>query len=191
MRQNFKQKIGGFTLIEALVAVSIFSMSILGLLSILSHGIADTSYAKKRILAEYLTQEGVEYMRNMRDAFVLFDAGGHQAGWDAFKAYLTSSSAHCDLSTGCYFNDQDLDYTDPTQPMTTIGVIACGSSCPPLLYNSGKYSMTGGTDSGFIRQIKISQVSTDEIKVSATVSWTQASGTHTTTFSENLYNWLP
>lgn len=79
-----KQK--GFTLVETLVAVSIFSISILGLLVVLTQGIADTGYAKKKMMAGYLAQEGIEYVRNMRDTSVLYNATSPQAGWDAFKA---------------------------------------------------------------------------------------------------------
>jgi Tfp pilus assembly protein PilV len=81
-----KHKNKGFTLVETLVAVSIFSMSILGLLSILASGISNTNYAKKKIMAGYLAQEGIEYVRNMRDTSVLYNVSGSQAGWDAFKA---------------------------------------------------------------------------------------------------------
>jgi prepilin-type N-terminal cleavage/methylation domain-containing protein len=79
-----KQK--GFTLVETLVAVSIFSISILGLLAVLTQGISDTGYAKKKMMAGYLAQEGIEYVRNMRDTSVLYNATSPQAGWDAFKA---------------------------------------------------------------------------------------------------------
>jgi Tfp pilus assembly protein PilV len=59
-------------LIETLVAVSIFSLSILSLMAVLAQGISDTNYAKQRIIAAYLAQEGIEYVRNMRDTYVLF-----------------------------------------------------------------------------------------------------------------------
>ncbi|MCX5711452.1 MAG: prepilin-type N-terminal cleavage/methylation domain-containing protein, partial [Candidatus Omnitrophica bacterium] len=77
-----------FTLVETLVAISIFSASILGLLAILSQGISDTGYAKKKMTADYLAQEGIEYLRNMRDTFVLYNATDSQHGWDAFKTKM-------------------------------------------------------------------------------------------------------
>lgn len=63
---------GGFTLIETLVALSIFTMSILGLMSVLSSGISDTNYVKQKMAAGYIAQEGIECMRNVRDSYTLY-----------------------------------------------------------------------------------------------------------------------
>lgn len=95
--QNFLKKIsGGFTLVETLVAISIFTMSILGLLIVLTNGISDTGYAKKKLAASYLAQEGIEYVRNQRDNAVLYDAISPSNGWDNFTnaslASITPSS---------------------------------------------------------------------------------------------------
>lgn len=76
---------GGFTLVETLIALSIFTVSILGLMSILATGISNTGYAKRKVAAEYLAQEGIEYVRNLRDTTVLYDATSSQHGWDNFK----------------------------------------------------------------------------------------------------------
>ena len=84
--QKIRLKINkGFTLIETLVALSIFSVSIILFMSVLGSGITDTNYAKQKIVAGYLAQEGIEYMRNMRDNAVLYDSMGPQHGWDTFK----------------------------------------------------------------------------------------------------------
>src|SRR3989344_755955 len=64
----------GFTLVETLIAVSIFSFSILALMAVLFQGISDTGYAKKKMIAGYLAQEGIEYIRNKRDYYVLYPA---------------------------------------------------------------------------------------------------------------------
>jgi len=190
MSKFFKQKNRAFTLVETLVAISIFTMSILGLLSILSQGITDTTYAKKKIIAAYLAQEGIEYIRNMRDTFVLYDPTDSQTGWNSFKSKLINSA--CQAGTGCYFDDRNLNYANPSQPMAGITVAPCGSSCPNILYDNttGKYSYALGMDSGFARKIQISQISADEIKISSTVYWMQGSGSYNMTFSENLFNWI-
>jgi type II secretory pathway pseudopilin PulG len=190
MQIFFKKTKRAFTLVETLVAVSIFTMSILGLLSILSQGISDTGYAKKKMVAAYLAQEGIEYIRNMRDTFVLYDATDAPTGWASFKNKLLSSS--CQLSNGCYFNDGSLNYGNPSQPMAGITLTACGGSCSPLLYDgsTGKYGYVSGTNSGFIRKIQINPINTDEIRVFSTITWTQGSGSHDITFSEDLFNWV-
>src|SRR3989344_968315 len=155
MKKIFKQKNRGFTLIETLVAISIFTVSILALLSILTQGISDTNYAKNKIIASYLAQEGIEYIRNMRDTFMLYDPADTQTGWNSFSSKLVNAS--CEVSNGCYFDDQNLNYADPSQPMAEITVAACGSPCPPLLYDetTGKYGYAAGVDSGFTRKISI------------------------------------
>lgn len=76
----------GFTLVETLVAVSIFSMAVLALMSILGSGISNINYVKTKVAASYLAQEGIEYARNVRDNYVLYDPGGAQAGWNNFTA---------------------------------------------------------------------------------------------------------
>ena len=88
--RTLKPLVSGFTLVETLIAISIFSMTIVTMMSVLGSGISDTNYAKTKIEAEYLAQEGIEYVRNMRDNYVLYtDATG--LTWDSFvlanKAY--------------------------------------------------------------------------------------------------------
>ncbi len=190
MNKFYAKDQNGFTLVETLVAISIFSLSILGLLSILSSGLSDTNYAKQKIIAGYLAQEGIEYIRNMRDTFVLYDATDAQTGWNSFKSKLTSSN--CTGANGCYFDERNLNYSNPAQPMASLTMSACGSSCPELLYDSstGKYGYVSGTGSSFIRKIQSTAINADEVKISSTVSWSQVSGSHSITFSEDLFNWV-
>ncbi len=181
---------GGFTLVETLVAISIFTMSILASMVILAGGISNTTSAKQKIIGAYLGQEGIEYIHNLRDTYMLFDPLGGQSGWTAFKNKLASGG--CNQSNGCYFDDQNLDYSNQSQPITGITIVGCGSSCTPLLYNSstGRYNyVVGGTASGFTRKIETATIGNDELKVTSTVSWRQGSNTASVTFSENLFDW--
>ena len=84
MQKFFKQKNKAFTLIETLVAISIFTMSILGLMSILASSISNTTYAKQKMTATYLAQEGIEYARNKRDNHFL-DGSGWSNGRSGFN----------------------------------------------------------------------------------------------------------
>lgn len=184
----------GFTLVETLVATSIFTMSLLGLMFVLTDGIADSTYAKKKANAAYLAQEGIEYVRNIRDTYVLYSSSGAQAGWDAFVTKMTSAGAACNTANGCYIDEQYLysHWNDNAQPMTGVSVIACGGTCAPLLYDStnGKVSYISGTDSGFKRKITYTAVNANEVKITSTVYWTQGSGSYNLSFSENLFNWV-
>lgn len=165
---------GGFTLVETLVAISIFTMSILGLLAVLSQGISDTSYAKRKMIAEYLAQEGIEYVRNIRDTYVLYTIPG---GWTSF----TSKMSLCVSTSECGF--------DNTLPSPDVFVCASHPQECKLYEDNGNYNTNLlGSDSGFIRMIHMDRID-DEIKVFSTVSWMQGSGEHSITFSENLFNW--
>lgn len=178
----------GFTLVETLVAVSIFSTSILVLMTVLSEGITDTTYAKRKITSGYLAQEGIEYVRNMRDTYSLYSSSG-QAGWDAFKNKLTAAS--CSGANGCYFDDRNI-FSGGSLPMTTLIFTACGSSCPNLLYDAttGRYGYASGSNSGLQRKITMSQITNNEVQITSTVYWSQGSGTRSITLVENMFNWI-
>ena len=186
---NFiKKENGGFTLIETLVAISIFTTSVLTLVIMLSQGISDTNYAKNKIIAGYLSQEGIEYVRNLRDTYVVSGATA-QAGWNAFVNKL--SNGGCMLSAGCFFDDIAI-FEDSS--ITFSAFSACGTPCQVLNYNFGvgslgKYFYAIGQSSGFRRVINVTVVGVDEVKVSSTVYWGQASGTKNVVLSENLFNW--
>lgn len=181
----------GFTLVETLVAISIFTISLLSLMVILGKSISDTGYVKKKDIATYLAQEGIEYMRNMRDTYMLYSTSS--TGWTSFNNNLTDAS-DCDGAFGCYFNADGLDFNDSTQPMIDVPLTACNNAtCSnfPLLYNAstGEYGYSSGVNSGFTRKIWISQTA-NETKVFSTVFWNQGSGSYSIVFFESLFNWV-
>jgi type II secretory pathway pseudopilin PulG len=88
-KQNKENR--AFTLVETLVAISIFTVSLLGIMSVLASGISNTNYAKQKIVATYLAQEGIECIRNTRDNYVLYP--GHT--WVDFKNNLDFTTIPC------------------------------------------------------------------------------------------------
>ena len=91
--RTLSSKVSGFTLVETLVAISILTSSIVVLMSVLASGVSNTTYAKNKIIAGYLAQEGIEQIRNMRDSAVLkaMNQGDtSNDGWVAFKDNISS-----------------------------------------------------------------------------------------------------
>ncbi len=168
-----------FTLVETLVAISIFTVSILGMMSVLASGVSNTNYAKRKMTAAYLAQEGIEYIRNMRDTFVLYPQVSGNS-WTGFRSRLSS----CNSNDGCSF-----DVVFPH------GVRGCNNPNDCKLYvneNGGYDTSSTGSDSGFSRKIWMVTFpgDQDQVKIFSKVEWTQGSGSYNITFSENLYNWI-
>jgi type II secretory pathway pseudopilin PulG len=188
-------------LVETLVAISIFTLSILALVVIMGDSVAHVNYAKRKLVATTLAQEGVEYMRNLRDTYVLYAPQGED-GWVDF---LDSVWPSCnDQETkGCYFDINDLNYSEPNGPIIDAGVSQCVSGgsltpCPYIYYHPDTgaydYNTAGGINSGLRRVILIKGNDTeltnqDEIRVTSIVYWTQGSGDYYISFSANLFNW--
>ncbi len=216
MMKYHKKYKTGFTLVESLVAVSIFTGSLLGIIVLSSQGIVDTGYAKRKVIASYLAQEGIEYIHNLRYSYVLYDetlfppSGSTQAGWDKFRVKLLGASFNTlcsNLSTGCFIVGDNLNYSDSTQPMIDIfirpctGSLQCRNLSSPnlgIMYydsNTGKYNNSiVGTDSGFSRKITVTQVGSpvNELKVTSTVYWLKqgsSSSYNSVSFTESIFNW--
>lgn len=191
MKKFLKQKNNGFTLLETLVGLSIFTVSILAMMSLLASSVSDTNYAQKKIIAGYLNQEGIEYIRNLRDTYAFFDVNvDSRQRWTDFKNRLLE--ARCDGEYGCYIDDSGLLKGDSKmQPIKDLRLLECAEICANILYDptTGKYGFVSGEDSGFSRKISIESINDDEIKVRSTTSWIQGSGNFSVTFSERLYNW--
>jgi prepilin-type N-terminal cleavage/methylation domain-containing protein len=179
----------GFTLVETLVAVSIFSTTLVAVLVLLGQGIADTNYAKRKITAEYLAQEGIEYIRNIRDTYLLSDGA---SGWTNFNNKLRAGTgAGCNSAAGCYF-----DPGSTFSLMSEISMSHCtgnNDTCPQLTYNAttGEYSYdVSGVSSGFTRKIQSDEVTGNETAISSTVYWMDGSNEYSVSFTESLFNWV-
>jgi hypothetical protein len=177
----------GFTLVEALVSISIFTFAVLGMISILGSGITDVRYARQKIIATYLAQEGIEYFHNLRDNYMLFNPG---IGWNDF---LTKANfKQCtNLANGCGFED-----SIPVLPLNlnSNNVFKCGVPTCELNSSNAKYTsaLVPGADSGFKRVINIDLVTDpdpNKVVLISTVSWVQGSGIYKISLSEDLFNW--
>jgi Tfp pilus assembly protein PilV len=162
----------GFTLVETLVAITVLIIAIVGPLYAVHKSVVASYTARDSLIASALAQEGIEYIRQIRDYNYL----SSQASW-------LNGLSNCMTANGC-----------TVEPTTTNAPQTCSASgCSRLyLHTDSLYrqSIAEGPPSRFARKITITQVNANEIIVTAEVTWTTLRVSYTTTVSERLYNWL-
>lgn len=184
MTNKFLKNIRGFSLIETLVAVLLLATAIAGPLTIASKGLVTAVVAKDQVIAFFLAQDAIEFVRFARDTNKLQNS-----------SWLSGSGVDltpCVSTDGCYL---DSTLQNPSTPS------ACASSdCKsPLestdryLYQSGGYYSynSSGTRTPFVREIIIDEIVPDqEASVTVRVHWSDAGGRERMVeVQENIFNW--
>lgn len=156
----------GFTLIETLVAVTVLAVSIVGPFYAVQSAINASASARDQLIASALAQEGMEYIRSVRD-------NNYLAGRAWLSGLDSCRPGPC--------------VVDPTQ--SSPGNIR--SSVAPLYLSANNIynQQQSGTPTRFTRTVEIATVSATEVVVTVTVSW---SGhiTRTVTIVDRLHDWL-
>lgn len=190
-----KQTSNGFTIIEALIAIFILSVSVASMLGVTATSSAYARYANNEITANYLLQEAVDSVRNSRDTIAFQMNGTPEGGWDKFLERYGSPSGKCFSPNGCYLKIDDFD------PKDTAGndIKVCDQSVcrylsydPTLASNLFYYYKDDDTSlSIFTRTVKMTKINNDEVKVTATISWDNGNGSspRTITLETYLLNW--
>jgi len=160
----------GFTLVETLVAIFILVMSITGPLFIAQQSFTSAATARDRTTASFLAQEGVEYVRSVRD-----------------HNYLANNANWLDGLTPCISGNCTLDTSVPTYP----SIDSCSGTCPVLQQTTaGLFGYQSGIDTRFTRIVSMTQVQAHEVLVEVEVSWTDRGTTRKVEVQERLFNWL-
>jgi len=182
-----KIKSAGFTLVETLVAISILSLSILGTFTAVQNSLQQSTFAKDQITAFYLTQEAMEYVRNVRDTNGLASissvlGGGSPVNW----LHRLSENA----GDPCYFGKTCMI----DSPQDTITECAGGAgSCPVINEDSvtGLFGYNGSwPTTHFKRELSFQKISAGdtEVAVTVTISWTSGSFSKTFQVQQLLFN---
>lgn len=188
--QNASKK-RGFTLIETLVAVTILAFAVAGPLYSASRAYSAAQTAREKLTATYLAQEGIEYVRQMRDDAYL-DA--YRAGladpslnvatvaWNSFTTGAGPFSiSPCRTPATCKL--------DPVQPESLTP--CSGATCTPLyLSAAGVYTQqsAGGSQTLYTRTIQSVQVSATEEQITSTVTW-NSHGSQSVSITVHLTPW--
>lgn len=169
----------GFTLVETMVAVTIITLAVAGPLFTANRAIVAAQSARYQLTAVYLAQEGVEYMRAIRDGYYLSNA---VTAWTDF----ITASYEC--------HDPNFCTLDPTEPMgigSGFAIQLCSGACTQLYLSNGIYTQDNsyGTITPFTRTIQLETVSGTEEKVTATVSWDYHGATQSVKITDILTPW--
>jgi len=159
----------GFTLMEAIVAIFLLTVGIVGVLSLVTQTISSATFSKDKLIAAYLAQEGVEIVRNIRDT-----------NW------LQEWSWNNGLTAG---NEYQADYNDQN---------LFGFTGHPLNLETatGYYGYDDpGNATKFTRKITISEPATAScpaggcLNIKVEVFWEEKGKLYNVPVQENLYNW--
>lgn len=193
---------GGFTLIEALVAISILTIAVTGPLSLAAKGLSYSSYAKDEITAFYLANEAIDVIRNIRDTNIYTK---DSSSWLLVPDDPSSLTivGKCG-GAGCFFDawhypiifnpPSAADNSSLNSCVGSDGVTRFGYNFDDATVGpSGGCSQTDNGQNTFSRVIKIQSIRevdmpVNEIRVTVTVSWFAAGGLgRSVTITENLF----
>jgi len=171
---TFAKAKGGFTLIETMVALTIITFAVLGPVSLASYSIKTSTSAKNNVIASFLAQDAMEYIKNWRD-----DNYFQGENW------LKDLDGPCANASGCR--------VDTTLPWGNNNAIKnCPSTCPLLQYDGLSYNYSSGTNTIFRRRYIIAEnVVGQEARISINISWKDKFGNHSFDLEDHIFNWHP
>ena len=158
----------GFTLLETMVAIMLFVIALSALLALVRDSVTSAAYTRNEVVATYLAQEGIDYIRNIRDEMVFVKPT--LSPWNDFVTEIGTTRG-CGTVNGCHLDLYDLNK-----------LTACAIPCPtvPTIQPNNK---------AFIRKITTMSMGTDALLVKVEVSWLNGTTTRTRTLTTSLYNW--
>jgi len=159
------QQRSGQLLIEAMVAISVMVIGLLGIFALLSQSLGLYHVAADQYVAANLAAEGIEVVKNILDANFLKSGMAWNEGLAVDGAY------------GVNYNSTSLDSLLTNKNL--------------LFDETNKvYNYTTGRPTTFQRIITIKNISPDEIQVDSEVRWKTRGGLSSKiSLEDHFYNW--
>lgn len=151
----------GYILVEALVAITIIVVGLLGIFALLSRSLSLNRVVADRYTAAYLAVEGVEIIKNIIDNNLV-----NGRAWN----------------TGLANGQFEVDYDD-------LALQAFANR--PFQFNDGRYGYITGQPTRFIRRIDVGFLGGgEEIKVNSVVSWVgRGDASFEINLEDRFFNW--
>ena len=184
---------GGFTLIEAFVAIAILMFTIVGPLTLAQRSLSAAYYAKDQVTAYYLAEEAVEYIRNLRDENRLNNNPWLQGAETCFS--FSGGSTFCGVDPWASSGSSIVLCT--TNNNNCLLAYNPSSSVYGHAYFSSGMPMSGWQNSLFSRKVLITKPdgslatgAEDEVVINVEVSWqTESLSAQSFKLTENIFDW--
>lgn len=176
----------GFTLVETLVAITVVVTAMVGPLYAVQQSLNASRTAREQLIASSLAQEGVEYVRGIRDSNYLYVLRTRSTT----HSWLFGLDGTCSSGTGtCPVNCITAACViDPTQNTVSRSV------GPLYLSTTNLYTQVAvvPTPTKYTRTVLLTPVtgSVTEMTLTVVVTWTTKNQTRNVTITERLHNWL-
>lgn len=206
MKNNINKN-SGFTLIETIIAIFLLMATITALMELVSRTLISTRGQRLEVTAQYLAQEGMEYVRNNRDSALNGGATWYTPASTDFVQLGPGPCAPVGVRTpslcACIYAAGSPGACTIDSLTNQISACPVGGSCPALVRNDvlGKQVLctpgigcpvTSNTvATTFVRSIRLTpSTNPDELFVDITVKWLDNGGvTKTKTINTSLLNW--
>ena len=157
-----------FTLLEAILAVFVTSVGVLGAYGLSQQILVYSSLSNSNFTAAYLAKEGIEIVRNIRDSNWV-----QEVDW---RNGLIPPTADCTAGCEVDYNDSALSlWTDPGRYLR--------------IEPAGFYNYDSGSNTKYKRKITIEALADGSLRVTSAVFWSEKGQQKSITAQDILYEW--
>ena len=176
----------GFTLIETMVAITVLALALTGPFVAVQNALRAAYTARDQLTASSLAQEGLEYVRSIRDNnYLASPQRNFMDGLSGYSCYGATPSTYCTL---------DPTRGDVHTAPTAVEVCASPESCEKLYLSSNHLynQQAEGTPTRFTRVVQFKPVggSSTEVEVIIQVFWMTGIQQYSITVTDILHDWI-
>jgi len=159
-----------------MVAMSVLAVGLTGMMALLNQSIGLNREVANDFTGTYLAAEGIEVAKNLLQGNFIRQLRGDPVVWDE------------GFSDGVY----EIDYAtqslpSPLSPIATPQTLSYDPSTNLFSYFAG----SGTQATSFTREVALTRMNADEIRVVARVAWrARGGGVAETVLEDHFYNWV-
>jgi len=162
----------GFSIVEALVAISIVSLAITSATAVVQGSLQNSQITRFRIQSIHFANEAVEFARNLRDTDIVSEKTFSNG---ELKTFVNA----CNSDDGCFLDVLNNTYGKCNKD---------GCDKIYLTEGVGYNSDENGNETPFKRRVTVNEISGDEISVTVDVSFSVRGYDETVSVTSYLMN---